>query len=157
MFPLAFVAGWLQGHWWGFISRNYVVWPTFLLMNVFIALKRSHFWFLLNYIDLKPHYMWWQHGTSLLIYDDQVVGSSKAKLGKPYNIFGDLFEKRFSKVLHLFNSSLKQVTSNTMMTINTYTKWVGQPFIDNCTVIDLAVGFCYTNIEEGEEGVGWDS
>ena len=44
MFPLAFVAGWLQGHWWGFISRNYVVWPTFLLMNVFIALKGSHFW-----------------------------------------------------------------------------------------------------------------
>ena len=48
MFPLAFVAGWLQGHWWGFISRNYVVWPTFLLMNVFIALKGSHFWFLLH-------------------------------------------------------------------------------------------------------------
>ena len=43
MFPLA---GWLQGDWWGFISRNYVVWPTFLLMNVFIALKGSHFWFL---------------------------------------------------------------------------------------------------------------
>ena len=50
MFPLAFVAGWLQGHWWGFISRNYVVWPTFLLMNVFIALKGSHFWFLFNQI-----------------------------------------------------------------------------------------------------------
>ena len=46
MFPLAFVAGWYQGHWWGFISRNYVVWPIFLLMNVFIALKGSHFWFL---------------------------------------------------------------------------------------------------------------
>ena len=45
MFPLAFVAGWLQGHWWGFISRNYVVWPTIFLMNVFIALKGSHFWF----------------------------------------------------------------------------------------------------------------
>ena len=45
MFPLAFVAGWLQGHWWGYISRNYVVWPTFFLMNVFIALKGSHFWF----------------------------------------------------------------------------------------------------------------
>ena len=45
MFPLAFVAWWLQGHWWGFISRNYVVWPTFFLMNVFIALKGSHFWF----------------------------------------------------------------------------------------------------------------
>ena len=47
MFPLAFVAGWLQSHWWGFISRNYVVWPTFFLMNVFIALKGSHLWFLL--------------------------------------------------------------------------------------------------------------
>ena len=49
MFPLAFVAGWLQGHWWGFISRNYVVWPTFLLTNVFIALKGSHFWFLFDF------------------------------------------------------------------------------------------------------------
>ena len=49
MFPLAFVAGWLQGHWWGFISRHYVVWPTFLLMNVFIALKGSHFWFLFDF------------------------------------------------------------------------------------------------------------
>ena len=48
VFPLAFIAGWLQGHWWGLISRNYVVWPTFLLMNVFIALKGSHFWFLLE-------------------------------------------------------------------------------------------------------------
>ena len=52
MFPLAFVAGWLQGHWWGFISRNYVVWPTFFLMNVFIALKGSHFWFYIRLITL---------------------------------------------------------------------------------------------------------
>ena len=49
MFLLTFVARWLQGHWWGFISRNYVVWPTFLLMNVFIAVKRSHFWFLFDF------------------------------------------------------------------------------------------------------------
>ena len=48
-FPLAFVVGWLQSHWWGFISRNYVVWLTFLLMNVFIALKGSHFWFLFDF------------------------------------------------------------------------------------------------------------
>ena len=31
---------------WGFISRNYVVWPIFFLMNVFIALQGTHFWFL---------------------------------------------------------------------------------------------------------------
>ena len=49
VFPLAFIAGWLQGHWWGLISRNYVVWPTFLLMNVFIGLKGSHFWFLFDF------------------------------------------------------------------------------------------------------------
>ena len=49
MFPLAFVAGWLQVHWWRFICRNYVVWPTFLLTNVFIALKGSHFWFLFDF------------------------------------------------------------------------------------------------------------
>ena len=47
MFPLAFVAGSFQGHWWGFISRNYVVWPIFSLMNVFIALKGTQF---LNFI-----------------------------------------------------------------------------------------------------------
>ena len=47
MFPRAFVAGSLQDHWWGFISRNYVVWPIFFLMNVFIALKGTHFLFLL--------------------------------------------------------------------------------------------------------------
>ena len=39
----------LQGHWWGFISRNYVVWPSFLLMNVFIAFKGDHFWFLFDF------------------------------------------------------------------------------------------------------------
>ena len=55
MFPLAFVAGWLQGHWWGFISRNYVVWPTFLLMNVFIALKGSHFLFFILQQGYRYH------------------------------------------------------------------------------------------------------
>ena len=35
-----------QYYWWGFISRNNVVWPIFLLMNVFIALKGTHFWIL---------------------------------------------------------------------------------------------------------------
>ena len=39
------LSGSLQGHWWGFISRNYVVWPIFFLMNVFIAPKETHFWF----------------------------------------------------------------------------------------------------------------
>ena len=68
MFPLAFVAGWLQGHWWGFISRNYVVWPTFLLMNVFIALKGSHFWFLFcfyMFFYFSGGYLYW-HITWLL-------------------------------------------------------------------------------------------
>ena len=55
VFPLAFIAGWLQGHWWGFISWNYVVWPTFLLMNVFIALKGSHFWFLFHGPLILPY------------------------------------------------------------------------------------------------------
>ena len=54
MFPLAFVAGWLQGHWWGFISRNYVVWHTFFLMNVSIALKGSHFRFYIVRRAPKP-------------------------------------------------------------------------------------------------------
>ena len=60
MFPLAFVAGWLQGHWWGFISRNYVVWPTFFLMNVFIALKGSHFWFLFVVHTLHKQVFSWR-------------------------------------------------------------------------------------------------
>ena len=56
MFPLAFVSGSLQGHWWGFISRNYVVWPIFFLMSVFIALKATHFWFLFAFTtdDVVP-------------------------------------------------------------------------------------------------------
>ena len=54
IFSLAFVAEWFQGHWWGFISRNYVVWPIFLLMNVFIALKGSHFWFLFKLAWFVP-------------------------------------------------------------------------------------------------------
>ena len=39
MFPLAFVAGWLQGHWWGFISRNYVVDPSSFLWMFSLLLK----------------------------------------------------------------------------------------------------------------------
>ena len=46
MFPLDFVAGPLQGHWWGFISQNHVIWTIFFLINVFIALKGTDFLFL---------------------------------------------------------------------------------------------------------------
>ena len=42
MFSPAFVAGSLQGYWWSFISRNYVVRPIFYLMNIFIALKETY-------------------------------------------------------------------------------------------------------------------
>ena len=41
-FPLHFVAKSLQGHWWGFFSRNFEVWPIFFLTNVFTALKGTH-------------------------------------------------------------------------------------------------------------------
>ena len=71
MFPLAFVAGWLQGHWWGFISRNYVVWPTFLLMNVFIALKGSHFWFLFLFYLFGPRFDLYQSLGRLPIWNSQ--------------------------------------------------------------------------------------
>ena len=43
MFPLAFVAGSLQCHWWGFISRNYVVWPTSFLWIFSLLLKELIF------------------------------------------------------------------------------------------------------------------
>ena len=46
-----FLAGSLQGHWWGFISQNYVVWPIFFLMNVFIALKGTHFLLLFTWLQ----------------------------------------------------------------------------------------------------------
>ena len=70
MFPLAFVARWLQGHWWGFISRNYVVWPTFFLMNVFIALKGSHFWFyILHHKKISVVELLWGYGTLDLSYN----------------------------------------------------------------------------------------
>ena len=41
-FPLHFVAKSLQGHWWGFFSRNFEVWPIFFLTNVFTALEGTH-------------------------------------------------------------------------------------------------------------------
>ena len=44
MFPLAFVAGWLQGHWWGFISRNYVVWPTLWMFSLLLKDLISDFY-----------------------------------------------------------------------------------------------------------------
>ena len=69
MFPLAFIAGSLQGHWWGFISWNYVVWPIFFLMNVFIALKRTHF-FIFTWICLQCSWccaVWRSYNVSLYI------------------------------------------------------------------------------------------
>ena len=50
MFHLAFVAGPLQAHWWGFVSRNYVVWPILFLTNVFIALKGTHFFIFISFL-----------------------------------------------------------------------------------------------------------
>ena len=44
--------------WWGFISRNYVVWPIFFLTNVFIALKGTHFWILFT-SKLSWSWSWW--------------------------------------------------------------------------------------------------
>ena len=65
MFPLAFVAGSLQGHWWGFISRNYVVWPIFSLMNVFIALKGTQFLNFICFVFMTSHLLpfWWDKAT----------------------------------------------------------------------------------------------
>ena len=50
MFPLAFVAGSLQGHWWGFISRNYVVWPIFYHRMFSLLLKELTFYFYSTYL-----------------------------------------------------------------------------------------------------------
>ena len=52
MLHLTFVARSLQGHWWGFISRNYIVWPIFFLTNVFIAFKGTHFFIYIH--NFKP-------------------------------------------------------------------------------------------------------
>ena len=52
----------LPGDYRVIISRNYVVWPIFLLMNVFTALKGSHFWFLFLFdrpTSLFPPYTRW--------------------------------------------------------------------------------------------------
>ena len=55
LFKIRKIAGCLQGHWWGFISRNYVVWPSFFLMNVFMALKGSHFLVLSHQNTIQVH------------------------------------------------------------------------------------------------------
>ena len=93
VFLLAFIAGWLQGHWWGFISRNYIVWPTFLLMNVFIALKGSHFWFLAH---LSRRLTRWAYSIAMVRRPSVVVrrrpsssvvrrpSSSSSTLSNPY-------------------------------------------------------------------------
>ena len=48
MFPLAFLrCRVIIGSLMRLNSRNYIVWPILFLMNVFIALKEIHFWFLL--------------------------------------------------------------------------------------------------------------
>ena len=48
-FPLAFVAKSIQGHWWGFLSRNVEVWPIYFLTKVFTALKGTHFCIFIGY------------------------------------------------------------------------------------------------------------
>ena len=47
MISLAFIAGSLQGHWWGFISQNYVDPSSFLLMFS-LLLKELIFYFYLS-------------------------------------------------------------------------------------------------------------
>ena len=56
------VVGSLQGHWWGFISRNYIVWPISFVMNVFIALKGTHVLFLFVILVI-----WGFHNKSLVM------------------------------------------------------------------------------------------
>ena len=51
---------------WDFISQNYVVWPTYFLMTVFIALKGSHFWFLFKGIFWKLATNEWSDKTLLI-------------------------------------------------------------------------------------------
>ena len=84
MFSLAFVSGWLEGHWWGFISRNYVVWPTFFLMNVFIALKGSHFWF---YIGVSTSEAYLPSFSSVV--KRKLISRFKANLTKTLNKSSD--------------------------------------------------------------------
>ena len=122
MFPLAFVTGSLQGHWWGFISRNYVAWPIFFLMNVFIALKGTHFY---HFLKIK-----------LLV---------KTFCRQLWSCF-------IHKAIMHFHSfsfkTIKQVTNNTLMKINTCTKLVGHPFIDNDGNL-FCSKFCYTKFWGG--------
>ena len=56
----------LQSHWWGFISRNYLVWPISFLMNVFTALKGTYFFIFIceTWLILKQL---WLHILSLNI------------------------------------------------------------------------------------------
>ena len=99
MFLLAFVAGWMQGHWWGFISRNYVVWPTFLLMNVFIALKGSHFW-ILFFLETKPSWFFFLQSHSVYltmkessIYMDMVSSKSSFEGPRKYHMYDCMWKR----------------------------------------------------------------
>ena len=93
MFPLAFVAQSLQGHWWGFISRNYVVWPIFFLMNVFIALKGTHFWILFTFtesIQCTKQRIWVWFSLFVNLSMDMTKGSLSSKV----IIMSSEFQKR---------------------------------------------------------------
>ena len=110
MFPLALIAGWLQGHWWGFISRNYVVWPTFLLMNVFIALKGSHFWFFytLQNTFLNKKVAFFSKGQRSLTWVLCAMGSLPTNLMQPFPNPSDATHKirsRLANWLQRYSSS----------------------------------------------------
>ena len=62
-FPLHFVWMSLQGHWWGFFSRNFEVWPIYFLTNVFTALKGTHFCI----FNLESHLLATSQNTNALV------------------------------------------------------------------------------------------
>ena len=57
MCPLAFVAGSLQCHRWGFISRNYVVWPFLWKFSLFLKELIVDFYFSEKLPDTKVRYL----------------------------------------------------------------------------------------------------
>ena len=92
MFSLAFVAGSLQGHWWGFISRNYLVCMTHLLSyECFHRSKRNSFFIFIMSIS------WMVGGNAVFLHLKCPFVRHNMKIGTAYvraSLYVETFEGR---------------------------------------------------------------
>ena len=98
-------------HWWGFISRNYVVWPTFFLMNVFIALKGSHFWFLFTTNYHETDYPYFKNSFKINVSPvDTWISEASVKTFCDKNV--RTFDNRFAILHDVILNNSKRISAD---------------------------------------------